>query len=362
MPKKSKIKKPLTYARTGVLAKDAEQSFKTLIAWVNKTLENRPEVKTEVGLYATVIDIGHNLGLALSTDGVGTKLFIAQMLGRFDTVGIDCIAMNVNDLICVGARPIAMLDYIAIQNARHPLLGELGEGLYHGALQAGITIPAGEVAQLKEMIRGVKPGLGFDLVGAAVGIVPLDKLVVGEGIERGDAVVGLHSSGLHSNGYTLARKVLLKKYKLSHKPKGLGRTLGDELLEPTRIYVKPALQMLERLHVKALIHITGEGFRNLRRIRSKVGFVLEHFPEIPPIFKLIQKEGRIANTEMAHTFNLGVGLCVVVPKEEADQVIAISRQHGIPAQVIGHAVKDPEKKIHLPALKVVGKADRFYSE
>ncbi|OGP58273.1 MAG: phosphoribosylformylglycinamidine cyclo-ligase [Deltaproteobacteria bacterium RBG_13_61_14] len=360
MPKKTK--KGLTYARTGVVAKDAEASFKTLIAWVNKTLQNRPEVKTEVGLYATVIDIGHGQGLALSTDGVGTKLFIAQMLGRFDTVGIDCVAMNVNDLICVGARPMAMLDYIAIQNARHPLLGELGQGLYHGALQAGITIPAGEVAQLKEMVRGLKPGIGFDLVGTAVGLVDLNKLVVGQGIEEGDAVVGLASSGLHSNGYTLARKVLLSKFKLSQRPKGLGRTLGEELLEPTRIYVKPALQMLERCSVKALIHITGEGYRNLRRIRSAAGFVLDRFPEIPPIFKLIQKEGGIENTEMAHTFNLGIGLCVVVPRPEAEEVIRISREFGIPAQVIGHAVKDPEKKIVMPSLKVVGKSDRFHEE
>ena len=362
MPKKSSRKKPLTYAQTGVVAKDAEASFQTLIAWVNKTLANRPEVKTEVGLYATVIDIGHNQGLALSTDGVGTKLFIAQMLGRFGTVGIDCIAMNVNDLICVGARPIAMLDYIAVQNARHPLLGQLGEGLYHGALQAGITIPAGEVAQLKEMVRGMKPGQGFDLVGTAVGLVDLNKMIVGEGIEEGDAVVGLASSGLHSNGYTLARKVLLSKFKLGQKPRGLGRALGDELLEPTRIYVKPALRMMEQCAVKALIHITGEGFRNLRRVRSSVGFVLDHFPEIPPVFKLIQKEGQIENTEMAHTFNLGVGLCVVVPREEAEEVIRISREFNIPAQVIGRAVKDPEKKIVLPSLKVVGKADRFHEE
>jgi len=357
-----KSRRPLTYARTGVLAKDAEQSFQTLIAWVNKTLENRPEVKTEVGLYAAVIDIGRGQGLALSTDGVGTKLFIAQMMGRYDTVGIDCVAMNVNDLICVGARPIAMLDYIAVQNAGHPLLGELGEGLYRGAREAGITIPAGEVAQLKEMIRGIQPGLGFDLVGAAVGLVPLDKLVVGEGIEEGDAVVGLRSSGLHSNGYTLARKVLLGKYRLSQKPKGLSLTLGKELLEPTVIYVRPALKMMERLTVKALIHITGEGFRNLRRVRSPMGFVLDRFPEIPPIFRLIQKEGRLENTEMAHTFNLGIGLCVVAPRKEADRVIAISREQGIAARVIGSAVKDPEKKVFLPRLQVVGKADRFHPE
>lgn len=357
---RGKKTKGLTYAQTGVVAKDAEASFQTLLEWVNRTLANRPEVKTEVGLYAAVIDIGHGRGLALSTDGVGTKLFIAQMLGRYNTVGIDCVAMNVNDLICVGARPLAMLDYIAVQDARRPLLGELGEGLYHGALQAGITIPAGEVAQLKEMVRGVKPGLGFDLVGTAVGLVDLDRILVGEGIEEGDAVVGLASSGLHSNGYTLARKVLLRKFKLSQKPRGLGRTLGEELLEPTRIYVRPALRMMEQCTVKALIHITGEGFRNLRRVRSPVGFILDHMPEPPPIFKLIQREGRIENTEMAHTFNLGVGLCVVVPAAEAEQAARISREFGIPAQIIGRAVPDPEKKIVLPGLRVVGKADRFW--
>ena len=353
--------KGITYEQTGVVGLEGLSSFERFIFWVKKSLEGHPEVKTELGLYATIIEIAPNLGIALSTDGVGTKILIAQMMKKFDTVGIDCVAMNVNDLICVGAKPIAMLDYIALQDARKEYLADLGKGLYLGAEEAGISIPGGEIAQLKDMIKGVEEGYGFDLVGCAVGVVEVDKLIIGEGIEEGDLVVGLASSGLHSNGYSLARKVLLEKYQLDEQIPELGRSLGEELLEPTRIYVRPALKMLEEgLKIKAFIHITGDGFRNLRRVKSEVGFVLDNLPEPPAIFKLIQREGKVSDEEMANTFNLGVGFCVVVPKNQADKVIEISRQFNIPAQVIGRAVKDAEKKIILPSLKIVGREDKFY--
>ncbi len=354
--------KGMTYEDSGVKAVESEESFNTLINWVQKTMQNRPEVKTEVGLYATVLDIGGGRGLAMSTDGVGTKLIVAQQMEKYDTVGIDCIAMNVNDLICVGARPMAMLDYIAVQDVSHPLLGMIGKGLYDGAMQADISIPAGEIAQLREMIVGEKEGTGFDLVGTAVGLVDLDKMIVGEGINEGDVVVGLAGSGIHSNGYTLARKVLLSKYRLDEHLDELGTTVGLAMLEPTRIYVKPVMQIIEaELGVKALLHITGDGFRNMRRVRSEVGYVLDSLPEPLPIFKLIQREGNVSAAEMANTFNMGVGLCVVLPDDKAkiDRVIDIAGTHGVAAQVIGHAVKDPKRTVSIPAWKVEGAAEKF---
>jgi len=354
-------RKGMTYARSGVVGLEGLSSWDRFLFWVKRTLKDHPEVKTEIGLYATVIRIAPNLGIALSTDGVGTKLLVAEMMNKYDTVGIDCIAMNVNDIICVGARPIAMLDYIALQDATQEYLAEVGKGLYAGAVEARISIPGGEIAQLKEMIKGIEEGKGFDLAGCAVGLVDPDKLIVGEGIKQGDVVVGLKSSGLHSNGYTLARKVLLANHKINQYIKELRKTIGQELLVPTKIYVRPIMEMLDKkIKVKALLHITGDGFRNLRRVRSKVGFVLDNLPEPPPVFKLIQKVGRVSNEEMANTFNMGIGFCIVVSLKDAKKVIQISKKFKIPAQVIGRAVKDPERKIIIPLMGVVGKAEKFF--
>ncbi len=349
----------MTYEDAGVVSIGEEGSFKTLLEWVSKSMEDHPEVKAQVGLYATVIDVGQNIGIAMSTDGVGTKLLVAQLMDRYYTVGIDCVAMNVNDLICVGARPIAMLDYIAVEDATSPLLGDLGKGLYEGAKMAGISIPAGEVAQLREMIKGAREGYGFDLVGTAFGVVPMDMMVVGEGIVEGDAVVGVASSGLHSNGYTLARKVLLDRGPDAHFDE-LGMSAGEALLEPTRIYVRPALELLDAVDVKALIHITGEGFRNLQRVRSQAGFVLDDLPEPPPIFRLIQERGRVGHAEMFNTFNMGVGLAAVVPEDQAERAIAAFQSHGMESRVIGRAVADPERKVLIPSHKLVGREDRFH--
>src|SRR5262250_3629745 len=164
-------------------------------------------VQLPIGYFANVVDVnGH--GIAISTDGVGSKTMIATMLGKYDTVGIDCVAMNVNDVICVGAKPVSMVDYIAIQKADPAFMGELAKGLYAGAEAAGINIPAGEIAQVREMIHGSRDGFGFDLVGTCVGTVPLDRVLIGQDVRPGDAVVGIASSGIHSNGFTLARTIL----------------------------------------------------------------------------------------------------------------------------------------------------------
>jgi len=350
-----------TYSRSGVLGLEGVGSFDRFLAWIKKSLKDHPEVKTELGLYATIIQVAPRLGIALSADGVGTKLLVAEMMRKYDTVGIDCVAMNVNDIICVGARPLAMLDYIAIQEVRKEFLVDLGKGLYRGAAEADISIPGGEIAQLREMVRGLQEGMGFDLVGCAVGVIDMKRVIVGDHIREGDLVVGLASSGLHSNGYTLARRVLFSKYRANQYLKELGRTVGEEMLTPTRIYVRPAMQMLDSgVKVKAFFHITGDGFRNLRRAPSACGFILDHLPSPPPVFNLIQRAGNISNQEMVNTFNMGIGLVVVAPKRDANRVIQISKKFKIPAQVIGSAVADPEKKVIIPSLNVVGKEQKFF--
>jgi phosphoribosylformylglycinamidine cyclo-ligase len=218
-----------------------EAALAGLLRWVGRTLAfGRHRSALDFGYFASVLDLGHGLGLALSTDGVGSKLLVAQMLDKYDTIGIDCVAMNVNDVLCVGAEPLCMLDYIAVQEADPDLLEQIGRGLYEGARQANICIPGGEIAQVREMIRGEREGRGFDLAGACVGLVPMDRILVGQAIQAGDAVIGVRSSGIHSNGLTLAREVFFKRAKV--KPDTymgeLGRTIGEELLVPTRIYVR----------------------------------------------------------------------------------------------------------------------------
>jgi len=355
--------KSLTYARAGVDATREEVALKSLLAWVGKTFAfGSRQVALDIGYFANVIDLGHGLGLAVSTDGVGTKLLVAQMLQKYDTIGIDCVAMNVNDVLCVGAKPLCMLDYIAVEIPDPQLFEEVGKGLYEGAKLANIPIVGGEIAQVKEMVKGLKRGHGFDLVGTCIGEVQMEKVLVGQDILVGDVVIGLKSSGIHSNGLTLARKVLFKRAKLrpdDHVAE-LGRSLGEELLEPTRIYVREVLALLEaRLAIKALIHITGDGLLNLARVKSDAGFMIDHWPEPPPIFSLIQKLGNVSDAEMFRVFNMGIGFCLVLPEADVEKALAVLRTHRVEAFRLGHAVSDKEKKIILSPKGLVGQGDRF---
>src|ERR671926_106983 len=231
------------YARAGVDTSRAEQAVAGLVDVLRRIDPGRPSrAVLGSGHYANVLRIDDRTGLALSTDGVGSKVIVAEELGKFDTVGIDCIAMNVNDVICVGAEPIAMLDYIAVEGADPEQLRQIAVGLKEGAEQAGIEIPGGELAQLPELIRGHPSPHGVDLVGACFGTVALDAVVTGAAARPGDAVIGLPPSGVHSNGYTLARRALPD---LGETPDELGgRRVGDVLLEPTVIYVRAALDLL----------------------------------------------------------------------------------------------------------------------
>jgi phosphoribosylformylglycinamidine cyclo-ligase len=324
------------YARSGVDQGAADSAVAGLVRALGKIELGRPSAQVPLpGHYASVIEVAPNLGIALSTDGVGTKLVLAEALGKLDTVGIDCVAMNVNDVICVGAEPLAMLDYIAIDRANPEVCEALGVGLARGATLAGIEIPGGELAQLGDMVHGV------DVSGACFGTVALDSIIDGRRVAAGDSIVGIPSSGLHSNGYTLARKAL-DGLDLGTDPDGrLGRPLGEALLEPTVIYVKPIVELLRsELDVRGLAHITSGGVDNLLRLAAPVGYEIDAPLPIPPIFELIRERGDITDEEMHEVFNMGCGFCVVVPEIDEARALDLLRTHHPGAARIGHVTDD----------------------
>jgi phosphoribosylformylglycinamidine cyclo-ligase len=278
------------------------------------------------------------------------------MTGRYDTIGIDCVAMNVNDVICVGARPISMVDYIAVEKADAEMLGAIAVGLAAGAKQAGISISGGEISQLKDVIRG------FDLIGMAVGIVPLDRIITGRDLAPDDVIIGLESNGIHSNGLTLARQAFFERAELpiDHVFPELGISLGEELLRPTLIYVPEILDIIEQVpSVKALINITGDGFLNLPRVAATVGFEIDNLPEPPPVFRLIQQCGAVGAAEMFEVYNMGIGFCVLVAERDRDQTLAILQHHGRRAQSIGRVIEDDSKGVYLPGQKLTGHGKEF---
>jgi phosphoribosylformylglycinamidine cyclo-ligase len=324
------------YAKAGVDQGAADSAVAGLVRALGAINLGRPSAQVPLpGHYASVIRIDERTGVALSTDGVGTKLVLAEQLGRYDTVGIDCVAMNVNDVICVGAEPLAMLDYIAIERADPAVCEEIGVGLARGAEQAGIEIPGGELAQLGQLVRGV------DVSGACFGTVALDAIVDGSAVEPGDVVIGLPSTGLHSNGYTLARSALAE---IPLSDERLGRPLGDVLLEPTEIYVKPIVELLRsEVAVHGLAHITSGGTKNLLRLAAEVGYEIDDPLSVPPVFDLIQEHGGVSDEEMREVFNMGCGFCVVVPEGDADSALQMLRQHYPTARRIGRATDGPRR-------------------
>ena len=233
------------YDKSGVSSQGAETALSGLLKHVLPTrkFSQRYPLAADIGYFANVIDLGNGEGIAFGTDGVGSKVIVAELLGRYETIGIDCVAMNVNDVICVGARPVSMVDYIACSHTDPKVFDQLGRGLAEGARQAGISISGGEISQIKEIISGI------DLIGACIGHVRLDKVNIGSDIKPGNLVIGLASTGVHSNGLTLARKVLLgdsfdeQKSRVNDYEEFLGQTLGEALLKPTRIYVQPIIEM-----------------------------------------------------------------------------------------------------------------------
>jgi len=360
-----KARRGKTYEEAGVAALEGRRGFKGLLGHLEESFGLRPGVGRPLlgfGYYASVLDIPGPQALAISTDGIGTKAIVAQLMDRYDTVGIDCVAMNANDVICVGAEPMAMLDYIAVDVADDRMLDEIGAGLLEGARQANISVPGGEISQIPEIIRAHRPGHGFDLAGTCVGLVDKARILDGSAVEPGHVIVGLASSGIHSNGLTHARKVLLEDagYDIDERVPELGRVLGEELLEPTRIYVRAVLPMLrEGLAVSALCHITGDGYLNLRRVRADAGFEIEYLPEPPAIFGLIKARGGVADAEMYRVYNMGVGFCVICAPGAAGRVRALAADAGCDSWVLGRTVADPSKGVHLRPLGLRGAGGGF---
>ena len=316
------------YAEAGVSQRAADSAVEALVRSLKLIETGKPSrVVPLPGHYASVLRVEGNLGIAIGTDGVGTKMVVAERLGRFETIGIDCVAMNVNDLICVGAEPIAMVDFVLCKRADPDVCGQIGVGLRRGAELAGIEVPGGEIAQVGEVVDG------WDLGGTAIGIVDVEEIIDGGRIEPGDALLGLPSSGLHSNGYTLARTALGD---LDLADDRLGRPLGELLLEPTEVYVRAVLDLLgSRADVRGLAHITGDGLNNLLRLAAPVGYEIDDPLPVPPIFDLIADLGGVSDDEMYDVFNMGCGFVCVVAERDADDALEALRGHYADAKRIG---------------------------
>ena len=344
---------------------DEARGLEPVLRWVERTRSLHPGAEPVLanGYFANVVPVSSRQGVAISTDGVGTKLLVAQAVGRYDTVGIDCVAMNVNDVVCVGATPISLVDYIAVEEPSGELLEPLARGLCRGCELAGVNIPGGETASVREMLRGVQPGRAFDLVGTCIGTVDLDRVIAGSRVDEGDVLLGLESNGIHSNGFTRARRALLDQGGLRYGERvaELGTTLGEELLRPTRIYVREVVALLASgVEVRALAHMTGGGLWNLVRTQTPVSFRIERWPEPPPIFSLIQRLGRIPDEEAFSVFNMGIGFCVVVPAAQCDQASEILAGGGAPVHVLGTVLAEPARRIDFPARRLSGEGGTFH--
>jgi phosphoribosylformylglycinamidine cyclo-ligase len=349
------------YADAGVDVLEADRGISKITERIKTTWPKTGlgAVKLDIGYFANVVDLGDGRGLASTMDGVGSKTMIADMMDNYTTIGIDCVAMNVNDLICVGAKPLSMLDYIGVEHVDAAYLDEISIGLVEGARQAGISISGGEVSQLPDIIKG------FDLVGAAHGIVDMDRIVLGSDVAAGDAIIGIASSGIHSNGMTLARRIFFEQHNLNQFDwffdYGLERCLGDELLVPTEIYVQEVMSLLNGgFPVKALINITGDGLLNLNRIAAHgFGFMIDCLPTCHKIFDMIQEYGQVDDATMFQTFNMSVGFCVIVPRDVRQEAIDIIQSYGKEAWDIGTVVEDEYKSVMIPQRRLVGRGKFF---
>lgn len=317
----------VTYKQAGVDI-DAGDAF----------VEELKRINPAIGGFGGLVSIpaGYkNPRLVLSTDGVGTKLLVASESKIFDTIGIDLVAMVVNDIVVMGAKPIAFLDYYAMDRLRPGQSADIMRGIVAGCQQAGCDLVGGETAELP----GIYPKNGFDLAGFAVGVVEKDAVIDGSAIREGDVLIGLPSSGIHSNGYSLARRVLLDNKK---KPAGISRrALLEEMLRPTVIYAQPILKLLKKIRVHGLAHITGGGLPgnvvrilppNLRAVLSPVTW------QVPPIFTRIQEHGPVEEAEMYRVFNMGIGMVAIVAKKDAKETLKILRRQMIAAEPIGEIV------------------------
>ena len=357
-----------TYRDAGVDTAGAQTALQPLLDRLRGTW-GRGNVQLDLGHFANVVDLG-GVGVAISTDGVGTKTVVADLLRRYDTVGYDCVAVNVNDVIAVGAEPNAFVDYVAVQRADDAMMDQIGEGLCEGAGAAHVSVVGGETAQLPELLLSHEGGNGFDLAGTCIGTVAPGGAITGSRVEPGQAVIGLRSSGIHCNGLTLARRAFgitleqpreSKLMALMAHVDALGCTLGEELLRRSRIYVDDVMGMLKAgLDVRGLAHISGDGLLNLPRLEASVGYVIDSLPEPHPIFHLIQERGGVPDEEMYEVFNMGVGFCVVLPEGEVNAAIDIASANGTDAYRIGHTVPDPDRTVTVPEQRLRGQRGKGF--
>lgn len=337
-----------SYAAAGVDVTAGYESVELIKSHVKRT--TIPGVLGGIGGFGGMFEIPYgeykNPVLVSGTDGVGTKIKLAYLMDKHDTVGIDCVAMCVNDVACSGAKPLFFLDYIACGKNYPEKIAQIVAGVAEGCVQAGCALVGGETAEHP----GLMPNEEYDLAGFTVGIGEKDKLVSGENLKAGDALIGVASSGIHSNGFSLIRKVFsINEETIKVYYDELGKTLGEELITPTRIYVKPLLALMEKVTVNAISHITGGGFyENVPRMLSD-GFtaVIEKdkcFKK--PIFDLIAKTGNIPERDMYNTFNMGTGLVIAVDADKADEAVRILEENGEQAAIIGE-IKAGEKGVEL---------------
>jgi phosphoribosylformylglycinamidine cyclo-ligase len=354
----------MLYKEAGVDIEKEEYILASFKKRLRKSFPFLSEEKIKLGLdyFANVIEIDSNFGLALCCDGVGTKILVAEKINKFDTLGIDCVAMNVNDLVCVGAIPLALLDYIALNKLDPYIIEELGKGLYRGAKEANIAIIGGETAQLKDMLSSL------DIVGFGIGSIKLDSIITGNNIKEGDILLGLSSSGIHSNGLSLARLICFQKKKLKENKyiPELRRSIAEELLEPTKIYSNFIVKLLslDEIEIRGLAHITGGGLLNLLRFTKKISFRIDSLPPSPPIFSLLKEWGDIPTSEMFRVFNMGIGFCLVIKDNSSciKKIKELAKNFKIDVFVLGYAIENNKKELYLQPLNLVGRKNRFLKE
>jgi phosphoribosylformylglycinamidine cyclo-ligase len=381
-----------SYRDAGVDEEREQDVFaRAMRPWLARTGVKHPMVTSITGLssgyFATLMHIPPGPPIAMTTDGVGTKILLARHANRWEAVGIDVVANNVNDIICVGAVPLALLDYMATDRIDEGVFEELARGMYLGAGLAGISIPGGEIAQIGAMLASSEGGGPMlDLVGTAIGAMPPEQgagsaaaegpgksgaevrwrvPVDGADVRSGDVVIGLPSSGLHSNGYSLARHVLFNMagLALSDQVPGAGRRLDDVLLQPTRVYV-PAVEALWAAGVtpKGLVHISGGGLLNLGRLAADVSYELDSLPALPAVFGLIADAGSVPASTMYATFNMGIGFCVVVSQAQQQAALAALRDAGEEPVRIGWVTGRSGKHVTIPAAGLTGHGDAFHAQ
>ncbi|MFT0899373.1 phosphoribosylformylglycinamidine cyclo-ligase [Candidatus Methanoprimaticola sp. MG2] len=318
-----------TYAKSGVNIDQKSEAIKALVDEVSYKRTGLGQMVRIPGLFASLIDFGDRY-ITLATDGVGSKLMIAEELDKWDTVGIDCIAMNVNDTICVNSEPTSFVDYIAIDKPNPRITEEIGKGLQKGAELSDMEIVGGEIAVLPEIINGV------DLSGTCMGYVEKDRVITGENCAEGDLIIGLESSGVHSNGLTLCRKVLEgNNIALTDHVPGVDKTVGLELLTPTEIYVRQVLDITRNHEVHGLIDITGGGLRNILRMRKGLKYIISDPIRPAPIFTALQEIGEITTQEIYQTLNMSMGFTIVAPADDAEEIVKESSN----AKIVGRVEK-----------------------